>query len=201
MTTYIKNNVGIVEYDFILDSESYNVGNTYEDYLNGAWVMLSEDHLAFRAKYPNCTYKEMFDLELNIIQQPSEEELLNQAKTNKLAQIKRYDTSKQVNSFYLNEEQVWLDKSMRVGLMNSMQIEKSAGRTESTLWFNDKYYTVSIDLGIQMLQVLELYALACYNRTSEHKVNVQKLETLQEVENYDYTSGYPEKLTFNIMPI
>ena len=39
---------------------------------------------------------------MNPVHQPTEEELLNRAKSNKIHQIDRYDTSKEVNSFYLN---------------------------------------------------------------------------------------------------
>ena len=34
-------------------------------------------------------------------------------------------------------KQVWLDKSTRVGLINSLTIEKNAGKEISTLWFGN----------------------------------------------------------------
>ena len=49
-----------------------------------------------------------------------------------------------------------------------------------------------------MLSALELYALACYNVTAEHKVAVENLTSLEEVKSYDYTTGYPEKLSFTV---
>ena len=194
--TYIKQGIGIVEYDFELDHNSYNVGYTYEDYLNGAWVILTSEHLEFRKNNPSCLLEEMFDLKL--IPSIPEENTLNEVKARKIKEIDKHDQSSKVNSFRLNGNEVWLDKSMRVGLMNSMQIEKSAGREESTLWFNDDCYTVPIDVAIQMLQQLELYALACYNKTAEHKVVINTLEDIESVEAYDYTEGYPSKLSFNI---
>ena len=194
--TYIKQGIGIIEYDFELDPNSYNVGHTYEDYLNGAWVVLTSEHLEFRENNPSCLIEEMFNLELN----PSvpKEKILSKIKARRIEEINKYDQSDKVNLFYLNGNEVWLDKSMRVGLMNSMQIEKSIGREESTLWFNDNCYTVPIDMAIQMLQQLELYALACYNKTAEHKVAVQALGDVESVEAYDYTEGYPLKLNFDI---
>lgn len=123
---------------------------------------------------------------------------LDQAKKAEIRKIEDYDTSTDVNSFYLNEVQVWLDKSTRVGLMNSLNIEKEQGKTESTLWFNSISMTVNIDSAIQMLSALEIYALACYNKTAEHKVAVEALTTVEEIDAYDYTTGYPEKLTLTI---
>lgn len=116
------------------------------------------------------------------------------AKIKKLEEIDSYDCSKEVNSFYLNGVQVWLDKATRVGLMNSLTIEKECGKQISTLWFENTKLDINTDAAIQMLSALELYALECYNKTAEHKVAVQALESIEEVENYDYTVGYPDKL-------
>lgn len=123
---------------------------------------------------------------------------LDQAKKEVIRKIDEYDTSVNVNSFKLNGVDVWLSKDTRVGLMNSISIEKAAGKEQSVLWFNSIYVTVNCDSAIQMLSALELYALDCYNKTAEHKVNVQNLSSIEEVHNYDYTQGYPSKLEFTI---
>ena len=47
-----------------------------------------------------------------------------------------------------------------------------------------------------MLNALELYALNCYNVTQSHISAVKALQTIEEIENYDYTVGYPVKLSF-----
>ena len=123
---------------------------------------------------------------------------LDQAKKEVIRKIDEYDTSVNVNSFKLNGVDVWLSKDTRVGLMNSISIEKAAGKEQSVLWFNSICVTVNCDSAIQMLSALELYALDCYNKTSEHKINVQNLSSIEEVHNYDYTQGYPNKLEFTI---
>lgn len=123
---------------------------------------------------------------------------LDQAKKEVIRKIDEYDTSVNVNSFKLNGVDVWLSKDTRVGLMNSISIEKAAGKEQSVLWFNSICVTVNCDSAIQMLSALELYALDCYNKTAEHKVNVQSLSSIEEVRNYGYTQGYPSKLEFTI---
>ena len=123
---------------------------------------------------------------------------LDQAKKEIIRKIDEYDTSVNVNSFKLNGVDVWLSKDTRVGLMNSISIEKAAGKEQSVLWFNNICVTVNCDSAIQMLSALELYALDCYNKTAKHKVNVQNLSSIEEVHNYDYTQGYPNKLEFTI---
>lgn len=123
---------------------------------------------------------------------------LDQAKKEVIRKIDEYDTSVNVNSFKLNGIDVWLSKDTRVGLMNSISIEKAAGKEQSVLWFNSICVTVNCDSAIQMLSALELYALDCYNKTAEHKANVQNLSSIEEVHNYDYTQGYPSKLELTI---
>lgn len=119
---------------------------------------------------------------------------LDEEKNIMLSKIDAYDKSNEVNIFYLNDAPVWLDKDTRVGLMNSTQIEKTLGHETTTLWFNSTSFTLSCDLAINLLSQLEIYALKCYNKTSEHKANVQKLNNIDDVKNYNYKEGYPEKL-------
>ena len=90
----------------------------------------------------------------------------------------------------------WFDKATRVGLRNSTNVLKKLGNETTSLWVNNKEITIKCDQLIDMLDKLEIYALNCFDITSKHKRNVYQLSTIEEIENYDYTSGYPEKLTF-----
>lgn len=123
---------------------------------------------------------------------------LEKAKEEKIREINKYDTSDKVNSFLLNGIQVWLNKDTRVGLMNSLNIEKSSGKEISTLWFGTIKLEINIDAAIQMLGAIELYALECYNKTAEHKQNVEKLTSVEAVKKYDFTIGYPDKLNLTV---
>ena len=75
-------------------------------------------------------------------------------------------------------------------------IEKEAGKTETVLWYDAVKYVIPIPDALDMLNTLELYALNCYNVTQSHIAAVRALQTIEEIENYDYTIGYPEKLSF-----
>lgn len=199
--TYIKRSKGLLEFDFELDPESYRVGSTWQDYNNGYWVIVTPEMLEFREANPGCSYQEMLNLRMNEVvspPEPTEKELADRARSQKLRQINEYDSSTNVNSFILNGEIVWLDKATRVALIKTVEIEKTMGREITTLWMNDKSYTMPVDLCIQMLYQLELYALDCYNKTAEHKVAVKALETREEIENYDHTLGYPEKINLDL---
>ncbi len=129
---------------------------------------------------------------------PVPERTLEIAKAEKIAQITAYDTSEAVNSFTLGNATMWIAREDRISLMNSTTILKNAGVETVTQWYDGKKYTLPCDTLIQMLQALEIYALACYNVTEEHKSAVNALTTIEEVDAYDYTTGYPEKLSFEV---
>lgn len=129
---------------------------------------------------------------------PVPERTLEIAKSEKIAQITAYDTSEAVNSFTLGDATMWISRDDRISLMNSTTILKNAGTETVTQWYGGKKYTLPCDTLIQMLQALEIYALACYNVTEEHKAAVNALTTIEEVDAYDYTTSYPEHLTFSV---
>lgn len=121
---------------------------------------------------------------------------LDGVKSLKLREISAYDKSEAVNSFEFDGKRMWLDKATRVGLMNSVTIEKTSGKADTTLWFGGEPYVIDIDKAIAMLSALEIYALACYNVTEQHKARVSELTDIEAVLAYDYTTGYPDKLSF-----
>lgn len=129
---------------------------------------------------------------------PVPERTLEVAKAEKIAQITAYDTSEAVNSFTLGNATMWISRDDRISLMNSTTILKNAGVETTTLWYGGEKYTLPCDTLIQMLSALEVYALQCYDVTEEHKVAVNALITIEEVDAYDYTTGYPEHLTFSV---
>ena len=123
---------------------------------------------------------------------------LEKAKKEKLEAILAYDTSSDVNGFMLNGNKVWLDKGTRLGLMNSIQITRDMGQDTTTLWFDGYKLEVRCDMAIMLLSSIEMYALECFNVTAAHKKAVSELTTIEEVEAYDYKTGYPKQLDINL---
>ena len=126
------------------------------------------------------------------------EPTLKELKSKLLNEIRQYDKSLDVNSFFIGKIQTWIDRDTRVSLMNSTNILKEINQETTTLWLGNQSFTLPCDSVIQMLRSLEVYALQCYNVTAQHKANVQNLNTREEIETYDFKAGYPEKLVFNV---
>lgn len=130
--------------------------------------------------------------------QPTEEQIFEENKQNLYNNILNYDSSDSVNMFYISGLPMWLDKNTRAGLLLRFQAEKASGLDSTTLWHNGMQFPLGVDMAIQMLFAIELYASACYDNTQNHIANVIKLTTNEEIENYDYTVGYPDKLQFTM---
>lgn len=134
--------------------------------------------------------------ELYVTPELTEEQILDNAKKDKKNEIERYDSSVEVNEFYIQEFPVWLDKATRAGLMLRFNSELALKKETTTLWYEGHSFTLPLNTAMQMLYALEVYASECYDNTQLHLANVEKLETLEEVMEYDYRVGYPEKLNF-----
>lgn len=125
-------------------------------------------------------------------------EELKAAKADMLAEIEAYDKSSNVNGFLVNGITAWLDRETRMSVMNSTNIQIAAGMEETTLWLENHPFKLPCSAVVQMLSVLELYALECYNVTAQHVANVMGIDSVEDIIGYDYTAGYPDKLTFEV---
>ena len=115
-----------------------------------------------------------------------------------LEEIEQHDASPSVNSFVLDGQRVWLDFELRDRVYQGNERLKNVGREETTLWFGDKCYNMSIEQAQSIISHIEAYAKDCYNATAQHKANVSAMETVEDVLGYDYTTGYPEMLTISL---
>lgn len=159
---------------------------------NGSSIVLN-DRRVF-----NPSHEQLIAVGYDFYEEPPYMPTLNEVRARKIAEIDAYDTSDAVNSFTLDGASVWLDKATRVGLMNSLNCEKTAGRIQATLWLGTTPITLNVDRAMELLASVELYALECFGVTASHKAAVEALDTIEAVEAYDYTQGYPEKLSIVI---
>ena len=134
----------------------------------------------------------------------TEEQKLKYKKEQILLDIECYDNSESVNQCVIkqgeNEFYYWANKSERSTLKTAIQDCLTMGIETYRLDLRELgvSFTIPCQNMLQMLSALEVYAIQCYNKTTDHIFNVRQLENMEDVENYDFTQGYPEKLIFNI---
>lgn len=184
-------NITVVAGDPIPSDIVENRGTTYEDYMQGKYVPLSEEHITFLKDNEFSTIEEVWNMTVN-------PEVTEQEINRLIAKIKEYDTSDDVNTFYINDTPVWFSKELRIALGNSIAVEEGVGKDTTVIWYNDTAYTMPIYDAMNMLNDVELYAIQCFNNTQANIAKAKKLTLRSEIEEFDIKGGYPEKLRFNI---
>lgn len=132
------------------------------------------------------------------------EVLVERAKSRKIDEINDYDSSAEVNICYiktpLDTISYWADKTERSSLKSAVQDCIAMGRETYRLDLREVKVSVDIacDKLLTMLSALEVYAIDCYNKTTDHIYMVNNLTTIEDIQAYDYRTNYPEKLTFEL---
>lgn len=171
MKLYIKDNIVRPQNKIIVIKDEFQYINPSEE------LILEDGWMEYEIKY-------------------TDEELLDRAKSKKIQEILDYDTSPNVNCFYMSDTEIWLDKETRTGLKLRFEAETNIGMIETSLWYNNTRFTLPTASAVQMLYLLEIYASQCYDNTQFHIKSVSELTNVDDIENYDYTTGYPDKLKF-----
>lgn len=119
-------------------------------------------------------------------------------KEKKVADIKAYDASDEVNSFTVNGEKAWLDNAERTSYTASVSNAETLGEESIDLLLNGHVLTLPTDKAKVMLAQISRYADKCWMVTQQHILKVEAMTDDKEIEDYDYKGGYPERLRFEL---
>jgi len=117
---------------------------------------------------------------------------LDTAKAIKVAESGQYDASPEVNTFYIGNAATWLSPAARSNYLLTIQAAQAAG-VETVIF---EGVTLPVADALAALNAINIYAMQCVGVTEAHKANILALESVADVERYDFTVGYPEKLHF-----
>lgn len=121
-----------------------------------------------------------------------------------LARLAVYDCSDAVNSFVITKNGIkvtdyWISRDLRTSLEGDVTAAASVGDTYK---FDIRELGITLELNcrkfLEALSMLRRYAYTAYNVTSTHEAAINALTNVEDVEGYDFTHGYPEKLIFEI---
>lgn len=192
---YINKNIGFWEVEIPL-TESYKIGTTHGEYLEGAYVVLNESQVAFYNANPGTTPSEVWFMKVDVddVYIPTDEEILFAAKIAKSQRIEAYDNSDDINSFTFEQTVGWIDVPTRSNYRNSVEAATLLEERDITFELSDKFFTMSVVTANRLLAKVQRYADACAIITRGHLATVESLTKLDEVNNYEYKVGYPDKL-------
>ena len=114
-----------------------------------------------------------------------------------VTQINGYNNSSAVNGFKLGGKTMWLTLEERQAVKIALDAYEHSGETTMTEVWGGTEYTLPLASYKDMLARIEVYALKCQNITEKHLQAVKELTTVEDVCDYDYTTGYPEMIDFD----
>lgn len=131
---------------------------------------------------------------------------IEEAKEILLAEIDAYDKSSAVNGFYLNGMLIpWSKDDLsspnvdkRMGLRQNIADKVALGEENISIWMKGMSFTMPCAQAEMLMRSIENYAYECFNVTAAHKVAVSELTSIEEVEKYDITAGYPAQLKMEV---
>lgn len=195
--TYIKLDISgyYIDFDETFNPNLYNnLGETYQDFLDNKWVLLSNEQVSFHEEHPEASVKEVWDMQLT----PVPERTLEDAKREMLDRIDEYDSSSNVNSFTINDIiEGWFTPDERSNYRSSIDAAKLLGVETLSFFIDETMLEVTPTQAEFMLAQIQLYADQCYIVTKQHKIEVENMETIEEVDNFNYMEGYPAKINFD----
>nr|DAW08637.1 MAG TPA: hypothetical protein [Caudoviricetes sp.] len=122
------------------------------------------------------------------------EDKLKEAIDAKVTEILAYNDSNAVNEFTLDGVPTWVDLEKRLPIHRDIVLDIEKGKEENTIWLNGHKMVLNSQLALKLINAIESYAYEAHNVTQTHLFNVRGLKSVEEVEKYDYTVNYPQKL-------
>lgn len=205
-----------VELDAPLDQDNNQIGSTWEDYIDGAWLLLNDEQVAFHDANPDASVEEIFNMQLA----PDPEEPdptpipdpdpLFSARQAKLEEIRIQD--KFSEKFFVsvtsggvevaNYEMPWIERGLRSSLLNTtLPSLLSDGITIKKFWTNtvpSECIDAPISWVEENLPLLEIYATRTWDLMKANEAAAYAATTVEEIAQIDVKADYPLFLTFEL---
>lgn len=182
--------------------EVKKVGEKYVVHLDGVTDETTQSIVCYECMTDDVPDMAVLGEELKVWKAYVAERELETAKAQKLAELDAYDSSDAVNGFDVTiagqNMSLWIDRETRADYKSSIEAAELLGRTEVRPVFNGVEVTLSVQMAKIDLAKVQIYANQCYGVTARHRAAIQQLTTVADVEAYDFTTGYPDRLTFNV---
>lgn len=134
--------------------------------------------------------------------EPTEEQVLEAIKQDRLAALEEYDTSPAVNGFEVVKDgqtiTTWIEPDKRSNYRGSLDDCVLLGVTDIEVPIAGMLIPMTVADARAKLAQIQLYADRCTIVTESHKAAIEALSAVQDVEDYDFTAGYPPRLSFSV---
>jgi hypothetical protein len=92
----------------------------------------------------------------------------------------------------------WITAAERSTYNTSISAAELLGETTIEIPLAGQFFTLPVAEAKMMLAAIQRYADRAAIVTARHKAAIEALTSPEEVDAYDFTTGYPEKVTINL---
>ena len=132
---------------------------------------------------------------LNGIPPEPHERTVEDAKKEKLAALDRYMEGN-IKEFFVNGKSMWIGPNERANYKNAL--EALIERHPEVETINYAGINIAPSVALQGLAEIEVYALICDSVKNTHITKIKAKKSITTVDSYNFTTGFPEKLTFTV---
>lgn len=119
------------------------------------------------------------------------ERTIEDAIKEKLAALDAFIASNK--KFYIGRKAMWVGPNERSNLKNAAEALQAQGVT--TVPYEG--VTIPIETALQMIAAVEVYAAYHSMAEAQHRATISAKRSIERVDEYDFTTGYPESPVFN----
>lgn len=134
--------------------------------------------------------------------EPTPEQALAIAKSNKIAQLEAYNDSDEINNFTVvigNDSFTdWLTPNQRANYKNSIDSAELLNMQVVKPVINGIELELNLTVAKTALARIQIYADRCFGVTEKHRAAINALNTIAAVDNYNFKTGYPAQEIFTV---
>lgn len=168
--------------DYELSPEEYSIGTTFDDYKEGKYILLSESQLQFKEEHPEADVEEVINMQIREPEPPTPEEDFATLKDEKLHAM--YD--------YFNSQLTFNIDGANCYVPYRMELKEQASR-KPQIKIKDKL--MDSEQAIEALNEMSNYYDDNVVRLNEVRAALDACETLEDLQSFDYESGYPDPIS------
>lgn len=191
---YINNSVTgqYLELDYTLTVEGgYEMGTTYEDYLQGKWIELSEGQISFREQNPRASVREVINMTLDPEPPgPTPEQLLEREKNSKKEALSAFAYSDTVRKMTIDGEDVWFEKWAR----QDYRVRIETARRTGTNYILFREEPTDANVVAVILDYMDAHEAKSEEVLASKIKAVSECASIEEVEAISVESEYPETI-------
>lgn len=155
--------------------------------LNGYGVSNPTEEMIYAAGWSDYIMPTTYNI------QNDEAATLESAIINKVKESNDYADSSAVKSVNFNGTDMWATPAERDNYLSTLMSAKRLGI------YTIPFFGIELDTdtAINIIDTINVWAMQVTAVKNTHEKNIKNLNSIEDLNTYDFTIGYPEKLVFN----